>query len=82
MTAKSVWNCPRSRKASDFPVVATIAGVSGCFAEALLKKHFAPGATIELSFALLQAVPLAMVIRYFALRLRRQSSRISIDRGA
>lgn len=72
MTAKSVWNSPCSRTSGGFPVIATLAGVSSCFAEALLKKHFAAGVSIELVFAGLQAVPLAIVVRYFAIRVRRR----------
>jgi len=81
MTTKMMWNSRCSRRGGDFPVIATLAGVSGCFAEALLKKHLAPGAAIEVSFALVQVVPLAIILRYFA-GWRRPSGHAGINQGA
>ena len=81
MTTKWIWKWRCSRNGGDFPVIATIAGASSCFAEALLKKHVAPGAAVELIFACLQAVPLAIVLRYLADRWR-PSDRARINQGA
>jgi hypothetical protein len=82
MTTKTLldWRCSRTA-GGDFPVIATITGVSSCFAEALLKKHSDLGAPIELTFAGLQAVPLPLVMRYFVVRRRQQSGPVATNHG-
>ena len=67
----SIWSC--NSEASRFPVVATVVGVVSCFAESLLKKHVGFGPGFEVALALTQVVPFAIVLRYLAVRLRRQS---------
>jgi hypothetical protein len=46
----------------------TVIGVASCFAEPFLKKHFALGSGVEVAVGIAQAVPFAIVLRYFAAR--------------
>ncbi len=56
-----------------FPVVATVTGVASCFAQSLLHKHVDLGSGLEVLLAVSQAVPFALVLRYFGTRLRARS---------
>lgn len=47
-----------------FPFVATALAVASCFAEPLLEKYFAPGRSLRLAIALVQAVPIGLLARY------------------
>jgi len=59
----------------DFPVLATMLALAGCFGEALLQKYFAPGRTVQIALALMGAVPLGLLARYFVVRSRKPDQR-------
>ena len=61
----------------DFPVLATLLAVAGCFGEALLQKYFVPGRAAQIALALVEAVPLGLLVRYFVVRPRKPDHPIS-----
>lgn len=60
-------------------MVATVLAVAGCFGEALLQKYFAPGRPVQIALALIGAVPLGLLVRYFVARSRKPDSRENHD---
>ena len=77
-TSKCRWTGETAGGA--FTIVATVTGVTACFAEAILKKHLAIGSGVEVALALGQMVPFAIVLRYFGSRLRLRHGRTSTPR--
>ncbi len=75
MTARPKTRCMRGT--GDFPLLATVLAVAGCFGEALLQKYFAPGRAVQLALALLGAVPLSLLMRYFVVRSRKPDQPVS-----
>ena len=77
MTQKTTpaWSCKSN--GGSLPVFATVAGVASCFAEAILQNHVALGSGFEIALALTQAVPFAIVLRYFAVRLSQSTGSTS-----
>jgi len=53
--------------------------VAGCFGEALLQKYFAPGRPVQIALALMGAVPLGLLLRYFVARSRKPDQRENRD---
>ena len=68
---------PWCDRTDDFPVVATVLGVAGCFGEALFQKYFAPGRSVQIALALMEAVPLGLLVRYLVLRSRKPDPGVS-----
>jgi len=69
--------CGTAAGLREFPFFATALAVASCFAEAILQKHVALGSGFEIALALTQAVPFAIVLRYFAVRLSQSTGSTS-----
>lgn len=69
------WFCRTGPR--NFPVVATALAVAACFGEALLQKYFAPNRGFQIALALGQAIPVGLLVRYFAVRSRRPDQGVS-----
>jgi hypothetical protein len=71
---RAPWFCRTGSR--NFPVVATAMAVATCFGEALFQKYFASSRGFQIALALGQAIPVGLLVRYFAIRSRRSDQEI------
>ncbi|MFL6515957.1 MAG: hypothetical protein ACJ8M1_13145 [Chthoniobacterales bacterium] len=69
------------KPAPKFPVIATAIGVAGCLGESLLDKYFAPGRVLQIALALVQTVPLGLLVRYLVNSSRKTADQINLRDG-